>query len=108
MGSGVEDAKEKQRIGKLSVHPDILVERDKPDLGPDPPHDGSADRKEDKHSIHTQNQTGTSRNPHRVHERIETREAGIGRLLPPKRPVSAIASPFLSPTHELPDKTYHP
>jgi hypothetical protein len=60
MRRGVDDAEQQHRIGELSVHPDVLVERKKPDLGPDEAHDGPADRKQDEHAVNAQDQASTS------------------------------------------------
>lgn len=44
VGCRVADGEDQHRIGELSVHPDVLVKRQEPDLGPNPSHDGPADR----------------------------------------------------------------
>ena len=93
MRCGMDDGKEQHRIGELPVHPDVFVERDEPDLGPDKPHDGSADREQDEHPVHAQNQPSTSRHPHRILERIQARQTRVGRLLPPTHIVLATTSP---------------
>lgn len=54
MGSCVDDGEQQHRVGKLPVHPDILIEWDELDLWPDETHDSSADGQQNKHTVHTQ------------------------------------------------------
>ena len=54
MGGCVDNGEEKHSVCELTVHPDILVERNEPDLWPDEAHDGSADGKQDEHAIDAQ------------------------------------------------------
>lgn len=55
MRASMDYGKEEHRIGKLSVHPDVLVKRYKPDLRPNEPHDGSADGEQNEHAVDAQN-----------------------------------------------------
>lgn len=50
----MEDAVEEHRVRQLTVEPDVLVERQPLHLGADPPHDGSAHRQQDEHSVETE------------------------------------------------------
>ena len=63
MRRGVDDGEQQHRVGELSVHPEILVERDELDLGTNPSHDCPADRQEDEHAIAAEDETGASRQP---------------------------------------------
>jgi hypothetical protein len=63
MGSGVNDTEEEHSVGKLSVEPDILIERDEPNLRAKKPHDRPAYWHQDEHSIESQYQPGSSRHP---------------------------------------------
>ncbi len=83
MGGGVDNGEQEHRICELPVHPNVLIERKEPDFGPDEAHNRSADGQQDEHAIDTQDQTGSSRYPDRVLQCVETRQADIGRLLPP-------------------------
>jgi hypothetical protein len=60
MRSRVNDGEQQHRIGELPVHPDVFIKWDESDFGSDEPHNGSADGEQNKHPVHTQNQTGTS------------------------------------------------
>ncbi len=66
MRRGVDDGEQQHRVRELSMHPEILVERDELDLGTNPSHDCPADRQEDEHAIAAKDETGTSRQPDRV------------------------------------------
>lgn len=92
MRAGVNYCKQQHRVGELPVHPDVLVKRQKSDLWPNEAHDGSADRKQNEHAVDAQNQTGASRYPDRVFERVEAGQPRVGRLLPPTQFVSALCS----------------
>jgi len=83
MRCGMNNGEEQQRICELPVHPDVLIKRDKPNLGPDEAHDCPADRQQDEHAIDAQNQTSSSRHPYGILQCVETRKAGIALLLPP-------------------------
>lgn len=48
---GVGDAKDQHSICDLPMEPNVLVQGDEADLGPDPPHDRSADGQQNQHSI---------------------------------------------------------
>ncbi len=63
MGGRVDDGEEKHGVGKLSVEPNVLVERDEPNLWPKEPHDRPAYWHEDEHSVESQYQAGSSRYP---------------------------------------------
>ncbi len=60
MSRSVEDGEQEHRVRELPVHPDVLIEGDEPDLGPEEAHDGSADWEQDEHPVHTQHQTSAS------------------------------------------------
>ncbi len=36
------------------MHPNVLIERDEPDLGPEEPHDSPADGEQDEHPVDAQ------------------------------------------------------
>lgn len=67
----MEDAEEEKRVGKLAMHPQILIEGEEADLGPNPAHNGSADGKQDEHAVDTEHQTSTSRNPYGEFQRVK-------------------------------------
>jgi hypothetical protein len=50
----VKTGKKQDGVGELSMHPEILVERDEANLGSDPAHNGSAYREENKHAVHAE------------------------------------------------------
>ena len=54
MCRGVDGGEQQHRVGELSVHPYVLIERDEPDLGPEEPHDGPADGEQDEHPVDAQ------------------------------------------------------
>lgn len=77
------DAEEEQRVGKLAVHPQILIKGQEAYLGSDPAHNGSADGEQDEHAVDAENQTSTSRDPHRVFQCVKTCQSYIGSLFIP-------------------------
>ena len=60
MGASVNNGEEQHGICQLSVHPDVLVEREESDRGADPFHNRPADGQQDEHAIDAQYQSGTS------------------------------------------------
>lgn len=87
MTSGMDDGEEQRGIGELAVHPKVLVKRKPPDLGTDPSHYRPADGEENEHAVNAQHQPSTTRNPHRVLEQVERRQARVILLLDPVRVV---------------------
>lgn len=65
------------------MHPQILIKGEEADLGSDPSHNGSADGEQDEHAVDAEHQTSTSRNPHRVFQRVKTCQPWIGGLFIP-------------------------
>ena len=47
----VENGEEENGVGKLPVHPQVLVKGEKADLGPDPTHDSPGYGKQDEHTV---------------------------------------------------------
>ena len=83
MSSRVQDGVEEHRVGQLAMEPEILIERQPLDLRPDPPHDGPANWQQNKHSVETENQSSTARDPDGKHEQVQRSQALIGLLFVP-------------------------
>jgi hypothetical protein len=64
MRCDVKDGEKQHSVSDLSVEPLGLVEWEPSRLGSEPTEDVSAHRHDDDHSVDTQNQTGTSRDPY--------------------------------------------
>lgn len=79
----MDNTEEKHRVRKLPVHPDVLIERDEPDLWSDEAHDGPADGQQNEHAIDAQDQSGSSRQPYGILKCVEAGQADIALLLPP-------------------------
>lgn len=60
MGRGVQNCEAQHRVRQLPVKPKVLVEGKEAEFGPKPSHDGSANGKQDKHPVNTENQPSTS------------------------------------------------
>lgn len=85
----VDNGEKHHGVGELSVHPEVLVEREEPDLWPNKPHNCPADREQDEHPVDAQNQAGTSGYPHGILKCVEAGQALIRRLFVPEQQLSA-------------------
>lgn len=83
MSSYVGNCEEQHRICDLTMEPEVLVQRQEPDLGPKPPHQCPTYWEQNEQPVETQHQTSTTRNPDGELEPVETREPRIGRLFVP-------------------------
>src|SRR5262245_6295350 len=72
VGGGVADGEEEHGVGELAMHPQVLVEGQEADLGPQPAHDGAADGEQDEHGVDAEDKTGTSGDPDGECEGVET------------------------------------
>jgi hypothetical protein len=54
------------------MKPEVLVQGQEPELRSEPSHYRPAYGEQNKHAIDAENQSGASRNPHRVLQRVQT------------------------------------
>lgn len=67
----VDDGEQQDRVGQLSVHPEVFVQGNESEFRTDPSHDSSTDRKKNEHAVNTQDKTCTSRHPDGVLECVQ-------------------------------------
>lgn len=107
VSSNMADRKEQHGVGDLTMEPQVLIQGDKPELWPEPPHQRPTYWQQDKQCVERQDQPGTSGYPHGKLQCVETRQARIGRLLVPAC-LSAFTTSLASSPLEACAQTYHP
>jgi hypothetical protein len=88
VGCGVQDGEEEHRVCKLPMHPQVFIEWQESQLRSNDAHDGTTDGKKDEHTVYTQDETSTTRDPNGELKGIQAGQTGIGRLFPPNISVS--------------------
>ena len=70
MRRDVDDGEKEHGVRDLTVKPEVLVQGQKPDLGPDRPHERAAYRQQDERAVESKDETGTSGEPHGPLQRV--------------------------------------
>jgi hypothetical protein len=83
VSSDVSNGEEQHRVRDLTMKPEVLIQRQEPQLGPKPSHECPAYWEQDEQPVETQYQTRTTRNPDGELKRVETGESRVGRLFEP-------------------------
>ena len=66
----VDNGEKEHGVRDLTVKPEVLVQRQKPDLRPDRPHKRAAYRQQDERAVESEDETGTSGEPHGPFQRV--------------------------------------
>lgn len=83
MRSNMGNGEEQHGVGDLTMEPEVLIQRQEPDLRSKPSHQCPTYWQQYEQPVETQHQTGTTGNPDGKLEAVETREPRIGRLFVP-------------------------
>lgn len=108
MSSNMGNGEEQHGICDLTMEPEVLIQRQEPDLGSKPSHQCPTYWEQYEQPVETQYQPGTTRNPDGELEAVETREPRIGRLFVPASQSAYRAhrrpGKWLEPYHPKPNK----